>query len=102
MKSKSPLGRQGLLVAAALFGFAGTAAAAEAVLKAPVAKPITTAIDGRVWSCEGDKCTASGAGDSQPLKRECRRVAAELGALKTYKSETGSLDEAGTAVCNTK
>jgi hypothetical protein len=102
MKSKSHLGVRGLFAAAALFGLVGTASAAELVLKTAVAKPTTTAIDGRIWSCEADKCVAAGQGDPQPLKRECRRVVAELGPVKTYKSENGALDETAAAACNAK
>ena len=81
-------------------GFATQVFAAEALLKAPVAKPLSTEIDGRVWKCEADKCEGNGDGASQSLKRECGHVAAELGALKTYSSENGKLADA--SVCSTK
>lgn len=95
------LATAGLVMSAGLT-VGGQAFAAHADLKAPVAKPTTTEIDGRVWKCEGDACEGSGDGASQSLKRECKHVAAELGALKAYKSENGSLDGAAVEVCNTK
>jgi len=97
--------RRGLLLAVtglALSAAQAFAAPALAELKTPLAKPLTAEVDGRVWKCEADKCEGNGDAQPQSLKRECKRVAAELGAMKTYSSDTGKLDEAGVAVCNAK
>ena len=99
--------RRGLLLATAGFVVAFAAsgqaiAGANAELKTAVAKPTSVEIDGRVWKCEAAKCEAIGDGAPQSLKRECKRVASELGALKMYSSENGKLDEAGVAACNVK
>jgi hypothetical protein len=98
--------RRGLLLAATGFAFAASgqafAATASAQLAAAVKAPTTTEIDGRVWTCTADKCEGAGDGSAQSLKRECKRVAAELGALKAYSSENGKVDDAGLVVCNAK
>lgn len=76
---------------------------AEAVLvAAPGAKSEAT-FDGRLWRCLGTGCRgrSASAPRSQPLERECRRVAARLGELAHYRSGGRVFDAAELAACNT-
>lgn len=73
---------------------------AEAKLAAPLAAPVRVIVDGRLWSCEGDVCKGSGQGASQPLRRECARVAKVVGPVAAYRNGERSLDAAGLAACN--
>jgi hypothetical protein len=76
---------------------------AEAVLVSAPAQAVQTVIDGRLWRCFGTGCRAqpSGAAASQSVARECRRVAAELGALSHYRTGKRVLTPAELAGCNT-
>ena len=73
---------------------------AEATLAAPVSESRKVIIDGRLWSCEGDKCTAGSQGRDQPIRRECARAAKVLGPIVAYRQGARSLDAAGLAACN--
>lgn len=74
---------------------------AEARLAQPVATPIEKIVDGRIWRCEGSLCVgATSLSASQPLKRECKRAARELGALVAYRSGGRELDPETVKSCN--
>jgi len=76
---------------------------AEAILVAAGDQQAQTVIDGRLWRCFGTGCRAQSAGGaaSQPLARECRRVAAKLGELAHYRSGKRTFTAAELAACNT-
>jgi len=82
--------------------FAGTALAADVRVKlaAPVAAPVKVIVDGRLWSCAADVCVGSGQGKSQPLKRECARVAKAIGPVVEFSRASAALDAKGVAACN--
>lgn len=92
------------LVALSLMGgtasWAAQAKTAEARLVAPLAAPVRVIVDGRLWTCEADVCKGSGQGASQPLRRECARVAKAVGPIAAYRNGERSLDAAGVAACN--
>lgn len=99
----------GLALSAGLLLSGGGAVAAdnsrtaEAVLAAAPERAATTVIDGRLWRCFGTGCRAAtaSAAASQPIGRECRRVAAQLGELVHYRSGKRELTLVELAACNT-
>jgi hypothetical protein len=87
---------------------AGSAAAAtgafhgEAKLANAVSAPKDVTINGVSWHCEGDTCV--GEADRYlsldlPV-RECKRVAAELGAVTAYSSRGREITGGTLKVCN--
>lgn len=97
--------RYGVLALAILGGsaFASSGSAAdraEARLAAQVAEARQVIIDGRLWSCAGDKCTAGPQGRSQPIGRACARVAKVVGPVIEYRQGDKALGAAGIAACN--
>jgi hypothetical protein len=99
-----------LLIASLLLACAAGAAhaadrpqPAEAVLVSAPAQAVQTVIDGRLWRCLGTGCRAqpTGTAASQSVARECRRVAAELGALSHYRTGRRVFTPAELANCNT-
>jgi hypothetical protein len=75
---------------------------AEAVRVSAQEQNVQTVIDGRLWRCFGTGCRAQAASApaSQPIDRECRRVAAKLGELSHYRSGKRALSAAELAACN--
>ena len=55
-------------------------------------------IDGRVWSCSGNACTARGD-DARPAVA-CRKLARKLGPVSRFVTPQSELDAAGLASCN--
>ena len=91
------------MIALLLLGAAGSTSAAgrsEARLAAPVAEARQVIIDGRLWSCTDDKCMAGSQGRSQPIGRECLRVAKVVGPIIEYRQGDKVLDAADIAACN--
>ena len=91
------------VVALAMLGLAGPAVSAEraeARLASPVAESRQVIIDGRLWSCMGDRCVAGSQGRSQPIGRECLRVAKIIGPIIEYRQGDRTLSPAGVAACN--
>lgn len=89
------------LAAAACLGTTAAAASlAELQLVEPVVEPAQVIIDGRVWSCEADRCISANEGRSQPVPRECKRVVRELGPVKAFRSNGRVLTEQEIANCN--
>ena len=76
--------------------------ASQAVLAAPVARPVSLIIDGRQWTCADTKCfaPASDVAESQPIGRECMRAAAQLGAFASYQTGSKTLSAEKLAACN--
>ena len=81
-------------------GLSMAADKAEATLAAAVSEPRKVIIDGRLWSCEGEKCTAGSQGKNQPIGRECARAAKVLGPIVAYRQGGKELNSAGIAACN--
>ena len=95
----------GILAIAAVAGacVAGTAIAAErteAILAAPVSEPRQVIVDGKLWSCEGNKCTSGNQGKSQPIGRECARAAKTLGPIVAYTRGERALNADEIKACN--
>ena len=55
-------------------------------------------IDGRLWSCSGNACTARGD-DARPAIA-CRKLARKLGPVSGFATPQAELDAAGLATCN--
>lgn len=87
----------GLALAAGPQSFRG-----EAKLAAAVAAAKDVTIDGVAWHCEGDTCVGEAKNratlDSQ--MKECRKVAAELGALSGYRSRGRDMSSSSVEQCN--
>ena len=89
-----------ILSSAMLPGASFAAERAQARLAAQVAQERQVIVDGRLWSCEGDKCTAGSQGRSQPIGRECARAAKVLGPIIEYRQGARVLDASGITACN--
>ena len=93
--------RSSLLSVAALTlagsAFAGTAFTAE--LLAPVAGKEKVVANKAVWSCEDASCSAELARKNATV-RECKKFVKEVGAVASFGSVNGALDEADLATCN--
>jgi hypothetical protein len=92
--------------AAGAFLFAAQADAAavfrsEAKLASPAAQPVSATISGAAWRCEGDACVGERtiATLDSPM-RECRKVAATLGALSAFTSDGQKFDAGDLKACN--
>lgn len=73
---------------------------AQATLSSPIANSRKAIIDGRLWTCEAEKCTSGSQGKNQPIARECVRTAKVLGPIVSYRRGERSLDAAELAACN--
>jgi hypothetical protein len=87
-----------------LAGLAGAALAAaqltEATLAAPVSERRQVIVDGKLWTCEGTKCTSGNKGISQPVVRECARAARVLGPIVEYRRGEVALTDEQIKACN--
>jgi hypothetical protein len=74
----------------------------EAKLAAAVAAAKDVTVDGVNWHCEGDTCVGEAKNrstlDSQ--MKECRKVAAELGTLASYRSRGRDMSSGSVEQCN--
>jgi hypothetical protein len=91
-----------LLLSAGAAQAADTSRSAEAVLAFASTQQTQTVIDGRLWRCFGTGCRAQAASNptSQPIGRECRRVAGKLGELSHYRSGKRTLTADELQACN--
>jgi hypothetical protein len=55
-------------------------------------------VDGRVWTCSGNACTAQGD-DARPAVA-CRKLARKLGPVTRFATPQSELNTAGLATCN--
>lgn len=55
-------------------------------------------IDGRLWTCSGNACTAPGD-DARPAIA-CRKLARKLGPVARFATPQAELNAAGLATCN--
>ncbi|WP_183281875.1 CC_3452 family protein [Phenylobacterium zucineum] len=74
----------------------------EATLKAPATAPREATIAGVAWRCEGDQCAghASRRQGVDGLVKECKRVAAVVGPVSSYKSRGRELTAGQIRACN--
>ena len=70
----------------------------RAEFAAPFERASEIVIDGKVWSCAGNACTARGD-DPRPAVA-CRKVARKLGPVTRFATARSELDAAGLAACN--
>jgi hypothetical protein len=91
-----------LFAALAVFATASPALAQSGGLRAEFAAPFERAsevvIDGKLWSCAGNACSARGD-DPRPAVA-CRKVVRKLGPVTRFATPRSELDAAGLASCN--
>jgi len=96
----------GAVAAGALFvaaqAHAATIYRSEAKLAAPAAQAAAATIAGAAWRCDGEACVGerSHATLDSPM-RECRKVAAQFGALAAFISDGQKFDAGDLKACNT-
>jgi hypothetical protein len=89
---------------AASLALAGQAQAAAqpglyvAALVTPVPAPRQEIVDGQLWKCSGEECTAPAQGGR--AAGTCARVARKLGPLARFTSPQGELSAEELARCN--
>lgn len=69
-----------------------------ATLAAPLDAPRKEIIDGLMWRCEGETCTAPANGSRTVIT--CQRVATEFGPIAAFESPKGDLTAEELARCN--
>lgn len=69
-----------------------------ASLAAPLAQPREDIIDGVLWKCAGDRCSAPAKGSRPVLV--CGRVARKFGEVSRFTSPQGELSTEELARCN--
>ena len=95
----------GLALAAAT-GLAAPAQAAPhagvyaLVLASPLAEPRQEIVDGVLWKCAGEQCSAPAQGGRAVLT--CGRVARKIGAVARFTAPEGALTAEELARCNGK
>ena len=90
------------LAALAASGFAAAASAGTAFtaeLVAPTQERAEVVANKAVWTCVDGACTAELARKA-PTVRECKRFVKKAGAVATFESVNGALDEAELEACN--
>jgi hypothetical protein len=69
-----------------------------AILVSPLAEPRREIVDGMIWRCEGNHCTAPA--DGARLQSICSKVTRKFGLLSHFTSPQGELTAAQLARCN--
>jgi hypothetical protein len=91
----------------ALVWVAAAAASGPAFAQAPMMRAELAAshvgerevvVDGRLWTCSGNACTARG-NDPRPAVA-CRKLARKLGPVTRFETSQIALDAAALASCN--
>jgi hypothetical protein len=74
----------------------------EARLVTPAVSPMSQTIAGVDWRCEGEQCqgTAARKGNLDGVVRECKRVAAVIGPVASYRSGGRALTDGQIRACN--
>jgi hypothetical protein len=73
---------------------------AVAKLAAPLAQAKRVSIDGRDWRCEADVCKGGTQGTDQPARRECGKLAKQVGEIAAYQDGRREISAADLASCN--
>ncbi len=87
-----------LLVATPLTVQAAGSAGLMATLKAPLAAPRQAIIDGVMWSCSGDSCTAADEGGR--IQSTCGMVVRRFGQVTSFAAGPRALGAAELERCN--
>ena len=69
-----------------------------ATLAAPLAAERQEIIDGALWKCSGDRCSAPAQGGRPVFV--CAKVAGKFGAVASFTTPAGALTEAEVSRCN--
>jgi hypothetical protein len=77
---------------------AAPAGAYPAVLTAPLAAPRREIVDGAIWRCEGDRCSAPA--DGERAQSVCAKVARRFGPITSFAAPQGALSAEQLARCN--
>ncbi|MCR5872926.1 hypothetical protein LRS10_01160 [Phenylobacterium sp. J426] len=74
----------------------------QATLASPAQAPPEATINGVAWRCEGDQCSGYAARRAgvDGLVKECKRVAAVVGPVSSYKSRGRELTAGQVRACN--
>lgn len=95
-----------LAFSAVAFAFAGAAAASSAnataftlKLETPKAEAQQIVVDGYLWDCEGDTCSAT-LNRKKATVRTCQKAAREIGTFVSFGNENGALSDAQLEKCN--
>ena len=68
------------------------------VLATPLAAPRRDIVDGAIWRCEGDRCTAPA--DGARAQTVCAKVARKFGPVASFATPQGALSAEQMARCN--
>ena len=77
---------------------AASAGAYAVVLAAPLAAPRREIVDGTIWRCEGDRCTAPA--DGARSQTVCAKVARKFGPVANFAAPQGTLSDEQITRCN--
>ena len=77
---------------------AAATGAYAAVLATPLAAPRREIVDGAIWRCEGDRCTAPA--DGARAHTVCMRVARKFGPIASFAAPQGALSAEQLTRCN--
>lgn len=69
-----------------------------ATLSAPLAADRQEIIEGALWKCSGDRCSAPAQGGRPVFV--CAKVAGKFGAVASFATPAGALSEAEVSRCN--
>ena len=69
-----------------------------AKLAQPASAPAKTIIDGALWRCDGDTCSAPASGSRGVVA--CQRAATQLGEIAAFSTPKGELSAEELARCN--
>lgn len=74
----------------------------EAQFASGASAPARVIVNDTIWRCEGSQCT--GKAESRPvmIRRACKTLAVEVGALSSLTIGTKALDATELAACNEK
>ncbi len=95
-----------LALAGTIAGFSITTAPARAaatgayaaVLATPLTAPRREIVDGAIWRCDGDRCTAPA--DGARAQTVCAKVARKFGPLTSFATPQGALSAEQLTRCN--
>lgn len=91
-----------IIAVAASFGTAYAAQTYSATLDKPVAAKIEVLAESNLFRCEGSTCTLVSAPIDAGSPTTCRRLAREVGPLKSYGTEKSQFSAEDLARCNAK